>query len=105
MAAILEIGTTTFYRWQEEFPEFREAIKRGKHEADAEVAHSLYQKALAGDTTAMIFWLKCRQGWKEGSYPPRSDPKPHNCGKPIDLAAIVAKYVPESPAPHSDIDD
>ena len=29
-------------------------------EANAIIAHALYQKDINGDVTAMIFWLKCR---------------------------------------------
>lgn len=42
IASILEISTTTLYRWKQDFPSFREAIKDGGIRADAEVAHSLY---------------------------------------------------------------
>jgi hypothetical protein len=98
IAAVLEIGTSTLYRWQQGHPEFWEAIKRGKGEADADVAHSLYQKALGGDTTAMIFWLKCRQGWKEGSIPPPSEAKPKEGAEEVDIAAIAGKYRPEKPS-------
>ena len=33
--------------------------------ANAKVAETLFQQAINGNTTAMIFWLKCRAGWKE----------------------------------------
>lgn len=38
-----------------------EAVHRGKDKADLQVVAALYKKALAGDTTAMIFWLKNRR--------------------------------------------
>ena len=31
--------------------------------ANAKVAQSLFQQATAGNTSAAIFWLKCRAGW------------------------------------------
>lgn len=85
------IGKSTFYRWQEQFREFREALKRGKAPVDLEVENALLKRALgyeyeetiteveelAGgkqkkhirkvvkhmppDTTAQIFWLKNRR--------------------------------------------
>jgi hypothetical protein len=38
-----------------------DAIRTGKDKADLRVVQSLYQKAINGDTTAMIFWLKNRR--------------------------------------------
>lgn len=40
--------------------ELREVLKAGKDEADMLVENALYNKAVGGDTTAMIFWLKNR---------------------------------------------
>ena len=44
-----------------------EAIKRGKDKADIQVVGALYKKAMGGDTTAMIFWLKNRrpEEWRD----------------------------------------
>ncbi len=39
--------------------------KRGKAKAIGKIAQSLVQKARAGDTTAMIFYLKTQAGWRE----------------------------------------
>src|SRR5262245_21936118 len=43
----------------------RSEITTGQAQANAKVGKALFQKALAGDVTAMIFWLKCRAGWRE----------------------------------------
>lgn len=45
--------------------EFAEAIKRGKAKGVVKVANALMEKALAGDTTAMIFFLKAQGNWRE----------------------------------------
>lgn len=68
MAVALDIHVSTFYQWQIDFPDFSEAIKDGKVRADANVAQSLYKKAMSGDTTSAIFWLKNRrkQAWRDG---------------------------------------
>ena len=55
------ISTDTLYK------HFREIMIRGKVEKNAKVAQSLYQRALNGDTTAMIWWTKTQMGWKEAS--------------------------------------
>lgn len=46
IAQALEIATGTFYRWQHEHPEFREALKLGKESADERVERSLYHRAV-----------------------------------------------------------
>lgn len=42
----LEIPTSTFYRWRDEIPEFREIIYQAKYGADQEVVISLKRKAV-----------------------------------------------------------
>ena len=44
---------------------YKKELDDGRVDANAAVARSLYEQAKAGNTTAMIFWLKTRAGWKE----------------------------------------
>jgi hypothetical protein len=44
---------------------FRDELDRGTAEANADVAGALYERAMRGDVTAGIFWLKSRAGWRE----------------------------------------
>ena len=81
------IGTTTLYRWKEEYREIWESLKRGKEVVDRMVENALLKRALGyeyeevsekyelgilterkvtkkqvvPDTTAQIFWLKNRK--------------------------------------------
>jgi hypothetical protein len=57
------IGTSiaSFDRWTMKHEELREALKRGREASDDRVEESLYRNALAGNTTAQIFWLKNRR--------------------------------------------
>lgn len=94
IADFLDIAESTFYKWQNDFPIFAEAIKRGKLRADMEIANKLYNRAngydfveeqaikvkcgqheekieivelnkhIAPDVTSMIFWLKNRKSDK-----------------------------------------
>ncbi|MFF2754801.1 helix-turn-helix domain-containing protein [Psychrobacillus sp. NPDC058041] len=88
------INVATLYEWQDRFPEFADAIKKGKKVIDDEVENSLLKRAIgyryeeetwgkgidgemiivkkvvksqAPDVTAQIFWLKNRQPerWRE----------------------------------------
>lgn len=86
LADFFEVAESTINAWKLKHPEFQESIKRGKQQADADVADRLYQRAMgfehdevdikmfagtviktpirkiyAPDPTAAIFWLKNRQ--------------------------------------------
>lgn len=87
MANFFEVAVSTFQLWKSKIVEFSDSIKKGKLEADANVASSLYHRAIGykhkevktatfegkitdekeylkhypPDTTAAIFWLKNRQ--------------------------------------------
>lgn len=94
IADIIGIAEATLYEWKNKYISLSEAMKRGKREADAEVAESLYKKATGKlktteikesvdkdgniertitekenmpDTVAQIFWLKNRDPnrWKD----------------------------------------
>jgi len=88
------INNATLYEWQSRFPEFADAIKKGKKVIDDQVENSLLRRAMgyqyeeetwgknhdgdmivvkkvlksqAPDVTAQIFWLKNRnpQEWRD----------------------------------------
>ena len=67
LANFFGVAESTVHKWKKDFSEFSESIKEGKEQSDLNVANSLYQKALNGDTTAMIFWLKNRRkdNWRD----------------------------------------
>jgi len=44
---------------------YKEELKIGTIKANAVIANTLYQQAKEGNTTAAIFWLKTRAGWRE----------------------------------------
>lgn len=59
IAAKLGISADTLTKY------YRQELDDGRVDANAVVAKSLYEQAKAGNTAAMIFWLKTRAGWKE----------------------------------------
>ena len=67
LAEYFEVEEKTLNNWKKAHPEFLHSLKDGKDKADQKVVDALYQKALSGDTTAMIFWLKNRQrySWRD----------------------------------------
>lgn len=46
MAEFFEVAETTLANWKGRYPEFRQAIARGKLLADAEIAECLYRMAV-----------------------------------------------------------
>ena len=44
---------------------FQTELVNGKAKANAQVGKGIFQKAMAGDTTAQIWWSKCQMGWKD----------------------------------------
>lgn len=90
IAENLGINPDSLYEYQKKYPEFAEALKRGKDEIDVQVENALLKAALGYDyteeeinkatgeivslqrkahpnTTALIFWLKNRrpQQWRD----------------------------------------
>lgn len=60
IAAIVKVDEKTLRK------HYREELDTGAHKANAKVAGSLYKQATeGGNTSAAIFWMKVRAGWKE----------------------------------------
>ena len=44
---------------------YKKQLDRGRIEANAAVAGTMYSKAMTGDVGAMMFWLKTQAQWSE----------------------------------------
>ena len=44
---------------------YRTELDEGKAKASSQIAKTLYNKALGGDTTALIWWTKSQMRWSE----------------------------------------
>lgn len=44
---------------------YKEELRDGRVDANAQIAQSLFQNAKSGNTSAQMFWLKTRAQWKE----------------------------------------
>lgn len=70
IADLLEIDAKTLRKY------YRTELDHSAAQANAAIGGALYNKALNGDTTAMIFWMKTRAGWREkdrDDLPPTMD--------------------------------
>ena len=47
--------------WRRKYKDIEIALAKGRDVVDREVEETLFKKAIKGDTTAMIFWLKNRK--------------------------------------------
>lgn len=58
----------TLYAKKRAFSEFSDAIKRGKAKGLLQISNKMFEDALAGNTTAQIFYLKTRdkKNWNDG---------------------------------------
>lgn len=63
VAERLGIAESTLYEYKKNpsYAEFSECLKNTRAYVDGKVENALLERALSGDTTAMIFWLKNRR--------------------------------------------
>lgn len=69
------VSVATLNNYKIKYLEILESLKKGKMVVDFEVENALLQKALSGDVTAMIFWLKNRKPdkWRDKPEPDTND--------------------------------
>ena len=60
-AKVAGVSRNTPYRWRQDDSEFAEAWDEAHEQAVDSVEHSLFQKAVSGDTICMIFYLKAHR--------------------------------------------
>lgn len=63
IAGNMGISVNTLDKWKQRFVQIRQALKIGHESANYAVERELFQKAMKGNTTAMIFWLK--NNWRD----------------------------------------
>ena len=74
---------------------FQQQLGTGKAKANAQVGKTLFQRAIGGDTTAMIWWSKTQMKWSEVQRHELTGAD----GGPIQTQAQVV----EIPAPIADV--
>lgn len=82
------IGRTQFYQWKKEDPDFSHTVDNVSDFCIDHVEHQLHKNIDAGDTTAMIFYLKTigkKRGYIERSEVTGAD------GGPVQITGMVIK--------------
>ena len=112
LADFFEVDPSTIDKWIADLPEFSGSIKKGKAEADSNVANRLYQRAMGyehsedkifnhngqplivptrkyypPDSTAAIFWLKNR---KPAQWRDKQDVE-HSGGLTVEIVRFADK--------------
>jgi len=55
------VSRETLNQWKHKYADISDTLKKGKEVVDYAVENALLNRALGGDTTAQIFWLKNRR--------------------------------------------
>lgn len=93
IAACIGMSPMTLFRRQLDDPKFSEAMDRGIAAGIAAVTAQLLKQISLGNMTGIIFYLKCRAGWKETSIVLNGDAPPipdDNCSAEESEAAYIA---------------
>lgn len=71
LARRMGVAAATVCEWKKKYPEFAEALQKGREVVDYEVENALLTAALGGNLTAIVFWLKNRRPdvWREKPQP------------------------------------
>ncbi len=62
IAAIIGIDDKTLRKY------YRDELDLATAQANATIGGALFNKAKGGDTSAQIFWMKTRAGWRETTH-------------------------------------
>lgn len=87
---IAKVGRTTYYDWYNEDADFRAEIDAVAEEVIDFVESALHKRIKAGDTTAIIFHLKCKA--KKRGYVDKEQDADHAAV----LKEVVVRYVTDT---------
>jgi hypothetical protein len=59
ICVVLDVSLPTLHKY------YRRECDLGFAQANAKVGESLFKQATSGNTSAAIFWMKARAGWRE----------------------------------------
>lgn len=104
IASNIGINVRTLSKWKVKYGQIGQALKIGREQANYAVEGKLLKKALSGNTTAMIFWLK--NNWRDKYNDSELSPEERKLAKAksrktnaeADIAEYKAKALSEAGA-------
>lgn len=66
VAFALGVSFDTWLRWREDHPELKQALDKARSVEHDKLVGVLFEKAMAGDSVAAMFLLKCRHNYRDG---------------------------------------
>lgn len=102
IARNIGINVRTLDKWKSKYGQIRQSLKIGREQANFIVEGELFKKAIKGNTTAMIFWLK--NNWRDKYNDSQLSPdelklakaKSRKTNAEADIAEYKAKVLEES---------
>ena len=70
---------------------YRTELDHASAQANATIGGALFNKAKGGDTTAMIFWMKTRAGWRERQEIDHTSSDGSMTPRVLDLSSLPAE--------------
>jgi len=84
------MNKSTLYSIFREYPEYFQRYKKGASTVSEQIANSLIDNAMSGDTTAQIFYLKTKDHWRQNAVKIKaSDYKDDN----IDMLSVIISKI------------
>ena len=94
IASNIGINVRTLSKWKVKYGQIGQALKIGREQSNYAVEGKLLKKALSGNTTAMIFWLK--NNWRDKYNDSELSPEERKLAKArsrkVNAEADIAEY-------------
>ena len=107
VAGNIGINPRTLEKWKSKYGQIRQALNRGKMQANFTVENRLLKKAIDGDNTAMIFFLKnnYREKYSDSQKTPEETALAKAQARKAEAEARLAEYKAKLLADPSSIED
>lgn len=107
VAENIGINVRTLDKWKVKYRQIGQSLKRGKEHSNYAVENALLRKAIDGNTTAMIFWLKnnYREKYSDSQKSAEEIRAINAQARKAEAEALMAEYKAKLLADPSSIED
>tara|TARA_R110002074_G_scaffold251376_2_gene422915 strand:- start:6166 stop:6648 length:483 start_codon:yes stop_codon:yes gene_type:complete len=92
---------STMYRIFRDNPEYFQRYKKGASNVSEQIGNSLIDKALSGDTSAQIFYLKTKDHWRQNAVKIKADDYKDNTN---DMLSVIINKIMGEDGCEADLD-